>query len=95
MSDFLADIVQAESTRFVCDACRRSFVGGGALNYHTRTCRATKKRAGNALEKVREAWQQTRAKKRRIDLAESSSSMAAPSHEVLKTPLLYLIFTDY
>lgn len=79
---------ESESTRFVCDPCRRSFAGSGALNYHARTCRATKKRTGNALEKVREAWQQARETKRmRMDPVPSFIPGDPPPHKVPGTTI--------
>lgn len=88
---------QTDLTPFVCDACRRSFVGGGALNYHTRTCRATKKRTGNALEKVREAWQQAReTKKRRINVSSFTADPRSPHEVCTQRPYpCRLIYVDF
>lgn len=45
--------------------CGRSFLGQSAFTNHSRTCRKTKKRLSNALEKAKETW--TLNKRRRLD----------------------------
>ncbi|KAG6905246.1 hypothetical protein DXG01_003988 [Tephrocybe rancida] len=51
-----------------CTACEKTFSTPGALHYHARTCRSSKKRVGGALEKVREAWKTN--KRRRLTHAD-------------------------
>lgn len=54
------------TTNHICDACGRSFLGIGPLNYHMRSCRPGKKRLQVALSAVHQLWQdRVAARKRR------------------------------
>lgn len=55
-------------TNHTCDACGRSFLGIGPLNYHLRSCRQGKRRLQGALLKVHQVWQEKMALKKRRKL---------------------------
>lgn len=55
-------------TNHICDACGRSFLGIGPLNYHLRSCRQGKRRLQGALSKVHQLWQERMASKKRRKL---------------------------
>jgi hypothetical protein len=58
-------------TTYTC-LCGRSFAQSGALAYHKRSCKPSKRRLNGALEKAKEVWDAK--KKRRVETTEHRNS---------------------
>ncbi|KAG6915519.1 hypothetical protein DXG01_011050 [Tephrocybe rancida] len=58
-----------------CGYCWKTFGTESGLNYHGRTCKASKKRVGSALENLRDVW---RTKRRRLDQSSAVTALASP-----------------
>jgi len=50
----------------VCSGCERSFAGPGPLNFHRRSCRATKRRLQGVLVKAKKLWEEKKQLKRHL-----------------------------
>ncbi|KAG6905898.1 hypothetical protein DXG01_017043, partial [Tephrocybe rancida] len=64
-----------------CVHCEKTFVTRSGLNYHARTCKATRKRVGSALENLKDVW---RMKRRRLNPAQKE---AEPALSAIQTAL--------
>ncbi|KAG6904676.1 hypothetical protein DXG01_008155, partial [Tephrocybe rancida] len=53
-----------QALQHICICCEQEYTTASGLNYHARTCKATRKRVGSALHNLRDVW---RAKRRRLN----------------------------
>lgn len=80
-----------DDAQHMCNACGRSFVSLGSLNYHMRSCRSGKRQLEGALSKVHQLWQEKVSRKRRRlnpqSGPQSTPAQAVATGQLVDTPM--------
>ncbi|KAG6914130.1 hypothetical protein DXG01_002280 [Tephrocybe rancida] len=66
--------------QYTCIHCEKTCITQSGLNYHARTCKATRKRVGSVLENLKDVW---RLKRHRLNPAQEAEPVPSAIHTAL------------